>query len=255
MGAGNTTNLKQSAQSILEKARERAAKIGGQQGTARTESAADTKTTEAERRPEPNPIEGITIITEEEGLSGLADRVEEKEAPKPPRKRNRSSSTTKTKAKEAETKAADSTKQVAILLNTISGVAAMRVGEQWALRPEECQAIAEPLVKVLDRFDLMSKLGDYGDFIALGTALTIAFAPRIQYTAQVNKLRKEQIAHEAAIRNQQRLQQTSGQPTVTPNQEGATGAATAGAVHAGNQEGSAADVSADSGVFGAAVAY
>lgn len=254
MGAGNAADVKQSAQSILEKARQRAAKIGGQQGTARTESSSDTKT-ETRTEPRPDPIADITIITEEEGLSGLADRVTG-EAPTPPkRKRNRSSSTANAKAKEAETKAADSTKQVAILLNTITAVAAMRVGEQWALRPEECQAIAEPLVKVLDRFDLMSKLGDYGDFIALGTALTIAFAPRIQYTAQVNKLRKEQIAHENAIREQQRIQQTSGQATVTPLSEGTTGAATAGAVHAGNQEGSAADVSADSGVFGAAVAY
>lgn len=64
------------------------------------------------------------------------------------------------------------------LIKTIFDVTAAAAGPHWSVSVGEAAAIAEPTARILDRLDLSSTAGKYGDYVALVIALTAVVVPR-----------------------------------------------------------------------------
>lgn len=99
---------------------------------------------------------------------------------------------------------------VSVLLKTVSDIASIRVGKVWSLSEQECKAIADPLASIMDRYNLLDKMGEYGDFMALGLALSAAFVPRVFITLQINKERRVKHAGLTVSPNLQKPQPGTG---------------------------------------------
>ena len=78
------------------------------------------------------------------------------------------------------------------LLLTVSGVVATRKGlEHWQLSKQECKTIAEPLVEVLDKYDVSKTFADNAPEIALAVACFSVAVPRVMISAQKRKVKKD----------------------------------------------------------------
>ena len=78
------------------------------------------------------------------------------------------------------------------LLFTVSGVVATRKGmEHWQLSKQECKTIAEPLVEVLDKYDVSKTFADNAPEIALAVACISVAVPRVMISAQKRKVKKD----------------------------------------------------------------
>ena len=78
------------------------------------------------------------------------------------------------------------------LLLTVSGVVATRKGmEHWQLSKQECKTIAEPLVEVLDKYDVSKTFADNAPEIALAVACISVAVPRVMISAQKRKVKKD----------------------------------------------------------------
>ena len=78
------------------------------------------------------------------------------------------------------------------LLLTVSGVVATRKGmEHWQLSKQECKTIAEPLVEVLDKYDVSKTFADNAPEIALAVACLSVAVPRVMISAQKRKVKKD----------------------------------------------------------------
>lgn len=121
--------------------------------------------------------------SEEEKLLGATTL----EAPKPRKPRTR-----KTTAKELakEERKEQTSKMLAGLLGTGSMIVAQRAGGHWAFTEQECLSISKPMVEIIDQYDLLDKMGEYGHFIALAGALAMVVVPRTMYSLQIRKDRK-----------------------------------------------------------------
>ena len=76
------------------------------------------------------------------------------------------------------------------LLLTVSGVVASRKGmEHWQLSKAECKNIAEPLVEVLDKYDLAKGLVDNAPEISLAVACVSVTVPRLMISNQKRKVK------------------------------------------------------------------
>ena len=78
------------------------------------------------------------------------------------------------------------------LLLTVSGVVATRKGmEHWQLSKQECKTIAEPLVEVMDKYDVSKTFADNAPEIALAVACISVAVPRVMISAQKRKVKKD----------------------------------------------------------------
>ena len=78
------------------------------------------------------------------------------------------------------------------LLFTVSGVIAARKGlEHWQLSKQECKTIAEPLVEVMDKYDVSKTFVDNAPEIALAVACLSVAVPRFMISAQKRKVKKD----------------------------------------------------------------
>lgn len=93
-----------------------------------------------------------------------------------------------TKKKQEQSYTVDS-EQIKILLLTVSSIIASRENfEQWQLSDSECESIAIPLMNIVKKSDVFSKITEKSDAIALAIALSTAFVPRVMIT--VDKIKK-----------------------------------------------------------------
>ena len=89
-------------------------------------------------------------------------------------------------------KTAVDSESVEKLLLTVSGVVATRKGmEHWQLSKQECKTIAEPLVEVLDKYDVSKTFADNAPEIALAVACVSVAVPRMMISAQKRKVKKD----------------------------------------------------------------
>lgn len=200
----------------------------GKNRTAKIEGSADQRTEVGER---PRTAE-IRILdgTEEPAGQGeksapLVSRIEEE-----PKKRKYQRKTVK--------KDAGSEKQAAVmmisgLIGTVTAIVSTRVGEEWAFSEEECNMIASPMVSIMERYNILDKMGQYGDFLALAAALGMTIVPRVKITQQKIAQKRRLASHVP-----QRIQksQSSGQPgaanAAPATDDGSTqGSGSAGAAH------------------------
>ena len=78
------------------------------------------------------------------------------------------------------------------LLLTVSSIVATRKGcEHWQLTKQECKTIAEPLVEVMDKYDISKTFADNAPEIALAVACISVATPRVMISAQKRKVRKD----------------------------------------------------------------
>ena len=76
------------------------------------------------------------------------------------------------------------------LLLTVSSVVATRQGmEHWQLSKQECKTIAEPLVEVMDKYDVSKTFADNAPEIALAVACISVAVPRVMISAQKRKVK------------------------------------------------------------------
>ena len=89
-------------------------------------------------------------------------------------------------------KTAVDSESVEKLLFTVSGVVATRKGmEHWQLSKQECKTIAEPLVEVMDKYDVSKTFADNAPEIALAVACISVAVPRVMISAQKRKVKKD----------------------------------------------------------------
>lgn len=81
----------------------------------------------------------------------------------------------------------DVTDMLTTFLVTVSSIGATKVGAHWVISKQEADAIAEPLSKILERLNLVDKLGAYADYIALGMALLIVVVPRAIMSLEISR--------------------------------------------------------------------
>ena len=76
------------------------------------------------------------------------------------------------------------------LLLTLSSVVATRKGwEHWQLSKQECKAIAEPLVEVMDKYDISKNFADNAPEIALAVACISVAVPRVMISSQKRRVK------------------------------------------------------------------
>jgi hypothetical protein len=183
MGKNDAKATGQAVGDIIQRQRERAA--AKRNSTPDSNAASDGGQVERQ----PAATDGITVIgTDKEKIILGLPLVEEA-----PIKKKRAP---KKAAKKSSLE--DASLQIAVLLKTVSDISALRVGKQWSLSAEEAQAIATPLTSIMDRHNMLDKMGEYGDWIALGVAVSVAAAPRVMYTLELRKARRIAIPKEAA---------------------------------------------------------
>lgn len=80
---------------------------------------------------------------------------------------------------------------VSMLLTTVSSVVASKKGlEHWKISEKESMMIAEPLTNILEKSSFFNKVAEHSDGIALVTACTVVFTPRVMMTVANIKTNK-----------------------------------------------------------------
>lgn len=116
-----------------------------------------------------------------ENLTGLVDvEIPAEEKPKMKRKKKQTK-----KQDKKDTMVLES------LILTLFSLIASRAGEHWNLEPEEGKQIAEPLSKVLERFEKLMVVNEYSDVIMLSIAIISVTFPRLIITLQARPKRKK----------------------------------------------------------------
>ena len=120
-------------------------------------------------KPEPDLPEGLTPIV-----------------PTPPAAAKQRKPRKVNKAKKKE--AGPDTAQLNSLIKSISGLVASRPGcGHWLLTDKEIESITTPLMGCLNDLEVLEKIGENSNQIALGMACISVFAPRIIVTVQQKK--------------------------------------------------------------------
>lgn len=68
---------------------------------------------------------------------------------------------------------------LAQLIVAVSTVASMRLGDHWAISPQEAQAIADPAARIMARHNVVETMNAYSDYSALIIAVGVAVVPRV----------------------------------------------------------------------------
>jgi len=93
----------------------------------------------------------------------------------------------KTKDKKTTKKETIPSDQVASVISAGFGIIATRAGGHWLVTQEEANSIAEPAARILDKLDIVQKLGPYADAISLLIATGMVVVPRIIISMSVKK--------------------------------------------------------------------
>ena len=140
---------------------------------------------------------GLAILTEEEKAKyETADDKEKKRILRNAKRRQKyaeekggtvQGKPRKVTKKKQETQTVD-TAGINMLIGSLSAVISSREGcEHWLLTEKEINSISEPLSKMLAESTALEKLGEYSNQIALVTACTTIFVPRLIITASKKK--------------------------------------------------------------------
>jgi hypothetical protein len=74
------------------------------------------------------------------------------------------------------------TQTVNMMLMGIFGLVAGRAGEHWNITLEEASGVSLPLSRILERLGFLETANQYGDYVALITAVGIIVIPRVLMT-------------------------------------------------------------------------
>lgn len=100
--------------------------------------------------------------------------------------------TTKKKALSAKDKNSQ-IKDIQALIEGVFSVVSIKAGEHWRLSPEESKQIAEPVSNILERYDLLKKVSEISDPVALVVATTTIVAPRLIISQMDMKQKKAKV--------------------------------------------------------------
>jgi len=92
--------------------------------------------------------------------------------------------------------------QVSAIITTGFAILATRAGAEWNITEDEAKSIAEPATRILDKLDIIQKLGPYADAIALITAVGMVVVPRVMVTIQKSKRKVKQVAESEKGQNE-----------------------------------------------------
>lgn len=73
------------------------------------------------------------------------------------------------------------------LVSTIFGLTSMKAGDHWQLSTEEAQQLADPTLRILERYGLLEKIAASSDAIALMLAASAIVVPRAVFSVQLAK--------------------------------------------------------------------
>ena len=142
------------------------------------------------------PVEKSYEEKKEEYDKKQAEREKAGIKQEPPLKVGETTTPTEEKPKRKRTvrkkKTTFDSESVEKLLLTVSSVVATRKGmEHWQLSKQECKTIAEPLVEVMDKYDVSKTFADNAPEIALAVACISVAVPRVMISAQKRKVKKD----------------------------------------------------------------
>lgn len=174
-------------------------KVNGNHDTGNTTTANDNSNPETGGTTAGGPTTGLEGNTPHkiEIISKLVNGLENNQIPEPQKaKRTRRTkaemeadggkpATARTSSVKNESK--DVTDMLTTFLVTVSAIGATKAGAHWAISKQEADAISEPLSNILERLNLVDKLGVYADYIALGMALLIVVVPRVIMSLEINR--------------------------------------------------------------------
>ena len=108
------------------------------------------------------------------------ENKEDKKTTPKPKKPRKKTPTKKAKVKQEQ----EQIKDIQNLLEGIFMVVSLKGGEHWTLQSDESIQIADPLSKILDRYDLLGKASEVSDPVALIIATLTIILPRVM----INKM-------------------------------------------------------------------
>lgn len=115
--------------------------------------------------------------------------VLKEQAPVPAEPQKKKKRTPKKKKEEPSTFNAD---QISTLILTASGIVAARPDMSiWQLQESEAMQLAQPLANMIEKSEVMQKMGEHTDAVALVTAAMVIFTPRVIAQAAVTKQKKK----------------------------------------------------------------
>ena len=110
-------------------------------------------------------------------------------APVPAEPQKKKKRTPKKKKEEPQNFNAD---QISTLILTASGIVASRPDMGiWQLQQEEAMQLAQPIANMIEKSEVMQKMGEHTDAVALVTAALVIFTPRVIAQAAVSKEKKK----------------------------------------------------------------
>ncbi len=83
---------------------------------------------------------------------------------------------------------------ISSLLGGVGLVASLKFGGHWELSEDETKQIAEPLSKILGKYNLLGKVSEMSDPMALVIACGTIIAPRVMISMSEAKGNKKQLA-------------------------------------------------------------
>ena len=84
--------------------------------------------------------------------------------------------------------------QISALIQSVSMIVAGREGlEQWAITKKEADSVAQPLYNILEKSEMLGKIGEHSDAIALTIAAGSIVIPRAMVTIDKRKAKKPKV--------------------------------------------------------------
>ena len=84
--------------------------------------------------------------------------------------------------------------QISALIQSVSLIVAGRDGlEQWTISKKEADSVAQPLYNILEKSELLGKIGEHSDAIALTIAAGSIVIPRAMITIDKHKEKKPKV--------------------------------------------------------------
>lgn len=100
----------------------------------------------------------------------------------------------RTPKKKKEEPQAFNAEQISTLILTASGIVASRPDMGiWQLQQEEAMQLAQPIANMIEKSELLQKMGEHTDAVALMTAAMVIFTPRVIAQAAVTKEKKKHV--------------------------------------------------------------
>lgn len=154
-----------------------ATKTTGNSGDTNTTTSGEQSTkrrgkTKAEQNEKPSEISLVDQGSPAEVFVEISTEGKS-DVPKPKKQREK---------KVKERSEAEKVKDIQNLLEGVFMVASLKAGEHWTLSSEESKQIAQPLSRILDRYDLLNKATEVSDPVALVVATATIIFPRVMVT-------------------------------------------------------------------------